>query len=82
MIGRLLHSCSHREWFKRTALSGAWRRAWNNGLSGRMLQVEMAGLCQGAEQNRSNHGSSGCRIFYDFSVCFGKHPVDDQRAEE
>lgn len=50
--------------------------------AGRMLQVDTARLCQAAEQKRSHHGSSGRQKFYDFSVCFEKHPVDDRRAED
>lgn len=50
--------------------------------AGRMSQVDTADLCQGAEQKRSHHSSSGRQMFYDFSVCFEKHPMDDHRAEE
>lgn len=43
--------------------------------TGRMLQVDTVRLCQGAEQKKSRHGCSGRQMFYDFSVCFEKHPV-------
>lgn len=56
-------------------------RAGTMANTGRMLQVDSARLCQGAEQRRSHHGSGRCQMFYDFSVCFEKHPMDARRAE-